>query len=130
MAEEQQNKQQYPFYIHDQYIKDLSFENPNILLKYSDTKSQPAVSVNVETHVSKVNNDTYEVTLKALVNSNLENNPVFVVDLTYGALVSVDPTLKSDMLESILLVHVPFLMFPFIRQIIADVTRNGSYPPL
>ena len=35
------NKQQYPFYIHDQYVKDLSFENPNVLLKYTDVKKQP-----------------------------------------------------------------------------------------
>ena len=60
------NKQQYPFYIHDQYVKDLSFENPNVLLKYTDVKKQPEVSVNVETHVAKVQEDTYETTLKAV----------------------------------------------------------------
>ncbi|MBR1944124.1 MAG: protein-export chaperone SecB [Alphaproteobacteria bacterium] len=123
-------QQQYPFYIHDQYIKDLSFENPNVLLKYTDVKKQPEVSVNVETHVAKVQDDTYETTLKSVINSKIDDKPMFVVDITYGALVSVNNQVQGDNLETILLVHVPFLMFPFLRCIISDVTRNGGYPPL
>ncbi len=130
MADNNNNKQQYPFYIHDQYTKDLSFENPNVLLKYSDVKKQPEVSVNVETHVSKVQEDTYETTLKAIINSKIDDKPMFVVDITYGALVTVDNKISGDNLETILLVHVPFLMFPFLRYIISDITRNGGYPPL
>lgn len=128
--------QKLPFFIHDQYIKDLSFENPNFLLKYGDIKQQPEVGINVETHVNKINDSTYEVTIKVMANSTVkpeqakEPSTVFIVDLTYGALVSVDTALKTDMLESVLLVHVPFLMFPFVRENIANVTRNGGYPPL
>ncbi len=124
------NKQKYPFYIHDQYIKDLSFENPNVLLKYSDVKKQPEVSVNVETHVANIQENTYETTLKVVVNSKIDDKPMFVVDMTYGALVTVDKQVNGENLETILLVHVPFLMFPFLRYIISDVTRNGGYPPL
>lgn len=124
------NKQQYPFYIHDQYIKDLSFENPNVLLKYSDVKKQPEVSVNVETHVAKVQDNTYETTLKAVINSKIDDKPMFIIDITYGALVTVEKQINGDNLETILLVHVPFLMFPFLRYIISDITKNGGYPPL
>ncbi len=124
------NKQQYPFYIHDQYIKDLSFENPNVLLKYSDVKKQPEVSVNVETHVAKVQDNTYETTLKAVINSKIDDKPMFIIDITYGALVTVEKQISGDNLETILLVHVPFLMFPFLRYIISDITKNGGYPPL
>jgi preprotein translocase subunit SecB len=131
-----EEKQKLPFFIHDQYIKDLSYENPNFLLKYSDIKQQPEVAVNVETHVGKVNDVTYEVTIKVVAKSNVssdkakEPSTVFIVDLTYGALVAVSDSLKNDILESILLVHVPFLMFPFVRENIATITRNGGYPPL
>ena len=125
-----QQQQQYPFYIHDQYIKDLSFENPNILLKYTDVKKQPEVSVNVGTHVTKVQDDTYETTLKAVINSKIDDKQMFLVDITYCALVSVNKQVQGSDLETILLVHVPFLMFPFLRYIISDVTRNGGYPPL
>ena len=132
MAEATENKSgtQYPFYIHDQYIKDLSFENPNFLVKYSENKQQPQVAVNVETSVAKLSDNNYEVSLKIDVKSTIEDNSIFVLELIYASLISVSPELKDDMLESVLLVHCPFLMFPFAREIVSNITRAGGYPPL
>lgn len=120
MAEEE--KQKLPFFIHDKYIKDLSFENPNFLLKYSNIKQQSEVAVNVQTHVGKVDDTTYEITIQVVAKSTVpsdkskESSTVFIVDLTYGTLFAVNDSLKNDILLSILLVHVPFLMFPFVRK--------------
>lgn len=119
-----------PFTIHDQYVKDLSFENPNVLLKYTESNSKPDVSVNVETHVLQLKNETYEVELKTVVTSKVENKQLFLIELKYCGLVSVDTKLNQEQLEPILLVHVPFLIFPFVREILADITKNGGYPPL
>ena len=80
---------QYPFYIHDQYVKDLSFENPNYLIKYSETNVKPEISVNVGTSVSKLNEDTYEVMIKVDVNSTVEKKQIFLIDLSYCVLVYV-----------------------------------------
>lgn len=121
---------QYPFYIHDQYVKDLSFENPNYLIKYSETNVKPEISVNVGTSVSKLNEDTYEVMIKVDVNSTVEKKQIFLIDLSYCALVSVDKKQSAEVLEPALLVHTPFLMFPFVRELIANITKNGGYPPL
>lgn len=130
--QEQTVNSQYPFYIHDQYVKDISFENPNYLIKYSeaDKEKQPEVSVNVETHVAKLNDDHYEVALNITAKSSLEEKTIFVLELTYAALVAVAKDLKQDILEPVLLVHCPFLMFPFAREIVATLTRAGGYPPL
>jgi preprotein translocase subunit SecB len=132
MEETQEKKPaaQYPFYIHDQYVKDLSFENPNFLLKYSENHQQPQVSVNVETRIDKVAENNYEVSMFITVKSNAGEISVFVLDLSYGALVSVSPGLTPEVLESLLLVHCSFLMFPFAREIVANVTKAGGYPPL
>lgn len=132
MAENQEQtvNSQYPFYIHDQYVKDISFENPNYLIKYTEKDKQPEVSVNVETHVVKLNDDNYEVAMTITAKSLIEDKTVFVLELTYAALISVAKDLKQDVLEPVLLVHCPFLMFPFAREIVATVTRAGGYPPL
>lgn len=119
-----------PFIIHDQYVKDLSFENPNVLLKYTENNIKPDVSVNVETHVLQLKEETYEVELKAVVNSKAKDKQLFLIELKYGGLVSVDTKLKQDQLEPVLLVHVPFLLFPFVREVLANITKNGGYPPL
>ena len=129
-TQEQTVNSQYPFYIHDQYVKDISFENPNYLIKYTEKDKQPEVSVNVETHVAKLNDDNYEVAMNITAKSLIEDKTVFVLELTYAALVSVAKDLKQDVLEPVLLVHCPFLMFPFAREIVATVTRTGGYPPL
>lgn len=130
MSETKEQGHQYPFFIHDQYIKDLSFENPNFLIKYSETEKQPQVAVNVESNVAKLNESNYEVSMKVSVNSTVEETSIFVMELDYRALVSVDPALKEDVLESVLLVHVPFLVFPYVREITSNITRAGGYPPL
>ncbi len=132
MAEDQDQTlgNQYPFYIHDQYVKDVSFENPNYLVKYSETDKQPEIAVNVETQVAKLNDDNYEVSMNITTKSMIEDKSVFVLELTYSGLVSVAKDLKQDVLEPILLVHCPFLMFPFAREVVASITRAGGYPPL
>ena len=129
--EQEQNQQsQYPFFIHDQYVKDISFENPNYLTKYEAKDKQPEVAVNVETHVAKFDDEHYEVAMNINAKSELDGKSIFVLELTYAGLVSVAKDLKTEVIEPILLVHCPFLMFPFAREIVATVTRAGGYPPL
>lgn len=137
MVQNNENKQdktgqgfQPPFLISDQYIKALSFDNPNFLIKYQEMKEQAQVSVNVETNFSKIQDAHYEVSLKVGVKSFIGDKDIFVMEMVYAGLVTVDAKLTNDVLEPILLVHCPFLMFPFVRQIIADLTRNGGYAPL
>ncbi|MDR2666647.1 MAG: protein-export chaperone SecB [Holosporales bacterium] len=84
--EEQKVKTPYPFFIHDQYVKDISFENPNYLVKYSETDKQSQVSVNVETNVIKLNDDNYEVTMSVSAKSTLEETSIFVLELVYACL--------------------------------------------
>ena len=130
MADEKEQKQ-YPFRIIDQYAKDISFENPNYLTKYSDDeKKLPEVGVGIENSVAKIDDEHFEVTLKINAKSNIDDRSVFVVELSYAALVAVAPNLEQDVLEPILLVHCPFLMFPFIREIVSTITSAGGFPPL
>ena len=123
-------KTQYPFQINDQYVKDLSFENPNYLLKYSDEYKKPEVGVSIENNVAKIDDEHYEVTLNISAKSSVEDKTIFIVELAYSALVTVAKNLEADVLEPILLVHCPFLMFPFIREVVAKVTSAGGFPPL
>jgi preprotein translocase subunit SecB len=124
------NRVQYPYYIQDQYIKDLTFENPNFLLKYSNAPKEPEVAVNVESMVGKLGEENYEVTLKVSVNAKSGDEILFVVELLYAALVVVGKDLGQEVLEPVLMVHCPFLMFPFVREIVSRLTQSGGYPPL
>ena len=109
MSEEQAQVGRLPFQIETQYVKDLSFENPNFLSKSAEDKAQPEMGVNVETQVAKLESGRYEVSMDISVKASLGGDAMFVLELTYAALVTVAEGLDRAALENILLVHCPFL---------------------
>ena len=105
-----------------QYLKDLSFENPRAPAVYQST-STPKIDVNVD-----VQGRALELSVAArAVRDN--NDAMFVVETTYAGVFEII-NVPRDQLEMVMMVECPRLMFPFIRQIVADATRNGNFPPL
>lgn len=118
-----------------QYVKDLSFENPNAPSSMQNSAAgKPAIDVNVNVGVRKMNEEMYEVDLKITakadnVGENGERQAAFVVELAYGTLFGIR-NVAEESLKPFLLVQAPLMMFPFARRIIADATRDGGFPPL
>ena len=115
--------------INAQYVKDLSFENPRAPQSLIQQTKQPEVGLNVDVKARTLGQDMYEVMLTINANAQTDNEPVFLVELSYGAVVTLQGA-SEDMVAGALLVETPRLMFPFARNIIADATRDGGFPPL
>jgi preprotein translocase subunit SecB len=116
-------------FINAQYIKDLSFENPRAPHSLTQQGAAPAVEINVDVKAQNLNPETYEVVLTVNANAKIGEDSLFIVELAYGAVVTAR-NLPQEMLPAALLVEIPRLMFPFARNIVADATRDGGYPPL
>lgn len=118
-----------------QYVRDLSFENPNAPASLQSMANQkPAIDVNVNVGVRKVNDEVYEVDLKITAKASHKDESgndqvAFVVELSYGALFGIR-NVPEQALKPFLLVQAPTLMFPFARRIVADASRDGGFPPL
>lgn len=114
-----------------QYVKDLSFENPNAPQSLQANPGQkPAIDVNVNVGVQQMNDEVYEVELKISANAkDGEGKVSFVVELAYGALFGIRG-IPEDATKAFLLIQAPTLMFPFARQIIASASQDGGFPPL
>ena len=112
-----------------QYIKDLSFENPRAPHSLAQQASAPAVDINVDVNAQSLSPDTYEVVLTVNASAKVNNEALFILELVYGAVVTVR-NVPREMLPPVLLVETPRLMFPFARNIVADATRDGGFPPL
>ena len=116
-----------------QYIKDLSFENPNAPLSLTKLQSNPNIDFNVNTNVNKLQQDHYEVSLqisaKAIDNSGEKEEIIFLLEIQYAGLFVVGG-ISDDKINEVLLVNCPSILFPYIRRIIADITRDGGFPPL
>jgi len=114
-----------------QYIKDLSFENPNAPAVFTEQgKAPPEIKVGVDVKTAAAGDGRYEVVLNLKGEGKREDKTTFLVELSYGALVQIDAAIPRDQVRLILLVQVPTMIFPAARNVIADATRDGGFPPL
>lgn len=111
-----------------QYIKDLSFENPRAPQSLT-TPTQPELQINVDVGASNAGSDRYEVVLRINARAQAQGEALFIVELAYAALVTLEEVPQADVPHA-LLVETPRMLFPFARAIIADATRDGGFPPV
>ena len=129
MSTEQQLTQ--PLMIRGQYIRDLSFENPNPLAIFtSETEQQPNISVNVQAKAQHLGEKNFEVVLDIHIDAKRDKEQMFIVELSYAAVATVNQDVNDEKTAQMIMVDAPHLLFPFARNILADVTRDGGYPPL
>ncbi|CAA9522309.1 MAG: Protein-export protein SecB (maintains pre-export unfolded state) [uncultured Sphingomonadaceae bacterium] len=111
-----------------QYIKDLSFENPNAPAVYQ-WQQQPKVDVNFNINAQRLGDEVHEVAIRVEVSAKVEEQTAFLIDLTYAGLFGLR-NVPPEQLQPFLLAEAPRLLFPFARRIVADAAQDGGFPPL
>ncbi|HYG47683.1 MAG TPA: protein-export chaperone SecB [Allosphingosinicella sp.] len=111
-----------------QYVKDLSFENPNSPAVYQ-WQTQPKIEVDFNIGSSKLNDEIYEVALRIEVRATADGQTAFAVDLMYAGLIGIRNVDEADT-QAFLLAEAPRILFPFARHIIAQTVQEGGFPPL
>ncbi len=117
------------FAVRGQYIKDLSFENPHAPQSLTVPTQQPSIDVSVDLKAQRLQDAFYEVTIHVSARATVDNGTLFLVDLAYGGIFELN-NIPEDQVERLIFVDSPFVLFPFARRVIADVTRDGGFPPL
>lgn len=128
-AEDNKN---FQFIINTQYLKDLSFENPKApdSLKIFDSKPEIKIDIDIKSKPLKNHgDDIYEVDLMIKGSTTVKNEIMFLIEATYSGIFTIKNA-PSDVLEKVLLIECPKFLFPFLRTIIANNTRDGGFPPL
>ena len=115
-----------------QFVRDLSFENI-MAQKGISGEVQPDVSVQVNLDAKKRHEpeNQYEVAIKLQVNSKSKTGgeQLFLLELDYAGLFHIQGV-PEEQLHPFLLIECPRLLFPFLRRIVSDVTRDGGFPAL
>lgn len=120
-----------PIIVRAQYIRDLSFENPNPLTIFTtESEAQPNIGVSVQAKAQNLGDRNFEVVLDIKVDAKRENDPMFVVELSYAGVVTIGEEIEEAHLNRFVMVEAPHLLFPYARNIVSDMTRDGGYPPL
>ena len=112
-----------------QYIKDLSFENPNAPASLAPGENAPKINVNVNVNARRMSETDIEVELKLEATAQRGLKPLFVTEVTYAGVFQII-NVPQEHMQPIMLIECPRLLFPFARQILADATRQGGFPPL
>lgn len=112
-----------------QFVKDLSFENPNAPRSLGPQEKQPNISLQVNVGAQQITQSDYEVSLTVDVKAGENESLLFKLDLDYRGIFRLI-SIPADQVQPIILIECPRLLFPFVRQIVADATRDGGFPPL
>lgn len=141
-----------PLVVNIQYVKDMSFEVPNAPAIYTTLRAQPQVNINLDVNARRIQDGAhvYEVTLMiraeareaapgtepaSTTNGQIpapatpSGPTVFVAELAYAGVFTLNG-LPDNAVEPVLLVECPRILFPFARNILADITRDGGFPPV
>jgi preprotein translocase subunit SecB len=111
-----------------QYIKDLSFENPNAPRSLGQT-TQPQINISVNVGATPLGPTDFEVELRLEGKAETAGSVMFNIELVYAGVFRVQ-NVPQDSVNPLVMIECPRLLFPFAREIIANSVRNGGFPPL
>lgn len=112
-----------------QYVKDLSFESPGAPLTLRPREKAPAINININVNANPMSETDYDVVLTLNATAKDDDKVLFNVELIYGGVFRVDGFPQEHTLP-VVFIECPRMLFPFARQIVAECTRNGGFPPL
>ena len=122
------NNEQPALMIHSQYIKDLSLEIPMAPQIFAEMNQAPNVHIDISMGNKKLENNNYEVTLTAKMDADIKDKKLFIVELTYGAVATVN--VPQEHFEPIMYIELPRLLFPFVRSIVANSLSAAGLPAM
>lgn len=108
-----------------QYIKDLSFENPNAPKSLEPRQQAPEISIEVNVEAKQFTEADFEVGLHIEGKAIESGFVLFQFELAFAGVFRLQNISQQD-LHPIVMIECPRLLFPFARQIVADAVRNGA----
>ena len=127
----QQPENQPSIQVVAQYVHDFSFENPNAPESLVSGWPAPETGVQIHLRHRHLKDDMHEtaLVLRIEAKNKEQDKTAFIIELTYCGLVSLK-NIPEESIKAVMMVEVPKLMFPFVREAVADAVQKGGYPPL
>ena len=112
-----------------QYVKDLSFENPNAPRSLQQQQAQPSINIQINVNAKPLSGNEYEIELKIEGRAETPGLFLFSFDLLYAGVFRI-VNVPQENIHAIIMIECPRLLFPFAREIVGNAVRNGGFPPL
>ena len=112
-----------------QYVKDFSFENPHAPASLRPREKAPEININVNVNANPLSETDFEVEVKLTANAGEGADAMFAIELVYAGVFRLT-NIPEEAVAPTVLIECPRLLFPFAREIVANSTRQGGFPPL
>lgn len=112
-----------------QYLKDLSFENPKAPQIYTYQELKPALEVNLNLNATKLQNDTFESEIALSIIAKNNNETILVLEIIYAGIFMITKV-DENLIQENLFIDCPTILFPFIKRITFDISRDANIPPI
>ena len=117
--------------VNAQYLRDLSFENPNAPQSITMMQQNPPqIAIDMNVRHRQLEGRTYESVLTIKASAKAGENTIFVVECDYAGVVTLGDEIPEEAIHPVLVVEVSRLVFPFARKVISDSVQEGGFPPL
>jgi preprotein translocase subunit SecB len=116
-------------FLRAQYIKDLSFENPRAPASIFSMREAPQMDVSINLGAQRLDEKVFELSIHISTRAISEKTTVFLCDVVYAGVLEMQGIPDAAM-ESTIFIQGAQLLYPFARRVIADLTRDGGFPPL
>lgn len=110
------------------YVKDLSLENPGSPQSFQ-LQEPPQVEVQLRTRTDTLAEDVYESVLTITVTAKSGDKTLFLVEASQAGIFTIKGV-PADRLQPVMAIHCPTVLFPYVRETIADATQRAGYPPV
>lgn len=115
-----------PLTVTAQYLKDISFESPAMPGILAGAGKVPQGLIKVDVNAKRIAENSYEVVLSVRVEARHEEQMAYICELQYAGLFAVG-NVAPRMLEPMLLIEAPRLLFPFAREIVANLIQQAGF---
>ncbi|SNZ19897.1 protein-export chaperone SecB [Cohaesibacter gelatinilyticus] len=112
-----------------QYIKDLSFENPNAPDSLRPRENAPEINIQINVNAAPLSESEFEAELTLNATAQDGETTLFNVELLFAGVFAIE-NVPQDQLHPFVMIECPRMLFPFARQVISDATMRGGFPPL
>ncbi|MBD3785382.1 MAG: protein-export chaperone SecB [Sphingomonadales bacterium] len=114
-----------------QFVRDMSFENAVAQKGLQSAEVQPEMQVQVSLDARKRPQEhQFEVITKFKITATNKatNSALYLLEVDYGGIFHIEGV-PDEQMHPFLLIECPRMLFPFVRRIVSDVTRDGGFPP-
>ncbi|MSO72122.1 MAG: protein-export chaperone SecB [Rhodospirillaceae bacterium] len=115
-----------------QFIRDLSFEAPLAPEIFNNLRDgAPEMTITIDAAARQIEGPTFDVTISVQLEAKIVEKTAFILELVYGCVVELNAAVvPPEYAHSLVLIEVPRHLFPFVRQIVAETTGAGGFPPV